>query len=204
MNGSIIYRCAQVLLAPGSERRIGKYARSIAEHLPSAGRLLDVGCGPFSRLWALGLHPVGLDLSAEYTASFRLKHEPVVNGSADNLPLLGKTFDGIWSFGLLHHLSDEAVHRVIGEAMRVRRPDGYIVIFDAVLPDSAWSRPLASIIRRIDRGHFMRRQEDIENILRSHGDWSCQRVDYAMTGLEGMFCTYPASMLGQRMPDILK
>lgn len=198
------YRLSQAILAPGAEKAIGEYVSRAVKVLPPNGKILDVGCGPFSRLWPLGIHPVGLDLSAVYTKSFHSRGQPVITGSADQLPFQKSSFDGVWSFGLLHHMPDSAVHNVINEMIRVCKDSGYIVIFDAVKPISPWREPLASVIRKIDRGHYMRKQQNIENILGSHGSWECRRVKYALTGLEGLFCMYPKEKLGDFADEIVK
>lgn len=204
MKTSFVYRSAQAILAPGAEKAIGEYIRRAVKILPPDGKFLDVGCGPFSRLWPVGLHPIGLDLSAEYTRSYHGRNEPVITGSADELPFRDRSFDGIWSFGLLHHLPDDAVHKTIDEMVRVCRDNGYIIIFDAVKPVSAWRQPLASVIRRIDRGHYVRDERHIEEILRSHGRWTCRRVKYSLTGLEGLFCVYPGEKLDAYADGIVK
>ncbi|MBU0605763.1 MAG: class I SAM-dependent methyltransferase [Candidatus Omnitrophica bacterium] len=190
----LLYRLSQALLTPEAQKTIIKKISDILKDVPSARRLLDVGCGPSSFLWSLGLHPVGLDISEAYLQEYKNRKETAVTALADNLPFANGSFDGVWSFGLFHHLPDEAAHRCIGEMLRVCCPGGYIVIFDGVLPEKAWLRPMAWAIRRLDRGQFMRRQTNFERLLPIRNDWTCERVTYSYNGLEGLFCIYRAKL----------
>ena len=185
-----IYRLAQLLLAPGAEKTFIQKIKQLLTQLPPAHRILDVGCGPSSWLWRVGLHPVGLDLSLVYTLTFSQKAGPAVTGSAAALPFFDNSFDSVWSIGLLHHLPDDVACQAVSEMVRICRPGGYIVIFDAVLPEPAWQRPVAQIIRKLDRGRFMRTQLNLESILLEHEGWICERFSYSLTGLEGLLCRY--------------
>jgi SAM-dependent methyltransferase len=91
---------------------------------------------------------------------------------------------------LLHHLSDGEARGAVGEMIRICRPCGYIVIFDAVLPEPAWQRPVAKILRRLDRGRFMRTQADLESFLVRREAWTCERISYSFIGLEGLLCRF--------------
>jgi len=185
-----IYRLAQLFLAPGADETFTKKIKQLLTQLPPAHRILDIGCGPSSWLWRVGLHPVGLDLSFVYTLTFSQKAGPAVTGSAAALPFFDNSFDSVWSIGLLHHLPDDVARQAVKEMIRICRPGGYVVIFDAVLPEPAWQRPAAWMIRRLDRGQFMRTQFVLESILLEHEGWICERFIYSLTGLEGLLCRY--------------
>jgi SAM-dependent methyltransferase len=187
---SWVYRLSQFLLAPGAEKAITESIRQLLTQLPPAQRILDIGCGPSSYLWRVGLHPVGLDISSNYTATFTLHGEPAVTGSAASLPFHDGSFNGVWSIGLLHHLSDGEARGAVGEMIRICRPGGYIVIFDAVSPEPAWRRPVAQIVRRLDRGRFMRTQSALETFLLKREGWTCERISYSLAGLEGLLCRF--------------
>lgn len=185
------YRLAQCVLAPGAGRRIGEWiAARLASH-PAPGPVLDVGCGPASWLWRAGLRPVGVDLSPGRAAAFGRGHgSAAVAASAIALPFPDGCFASVWSFGLLHHLSDDHARAAVSEMLRVTRPGGHGIVFDAVLPGAAWRRPLAWALRRLDRGRWVRTQEGLESLLGEPRGWERRQLTYALTGLEGLLCTY--------------
>jgi len=189
---SLIYRLSQSLLAPGSQRTLSRKVKSLVGELPLARHILDVGCGPRSYLWQAGLHPVGVDILPEHVEAFKNHGEKGIVGSAEALPLPDNSFEGVWSFGLLHHLPPDAARRSVNEMIRVCCRGGYIVILDGVLPESIWRRPLAWATRKLDRGRYIRYQHDLESLLLSCHKWSSERFVYSFTGLEGLLCVcYP-------------
>lgn len=185
-----VYNICTYLLAPGYEKDLDDKIRLIISELPTANRLLDVGCGPSSWLWHENLHPVGLDISLSYTSAFLSHGEAAVNASAECLPFSDGTFDGVWSIGLFHHLPNQIAKRAIAECVRVTTPGGYCIIFDNVFPEPVWSRPLAWLIRKMDRGRYIRRQMDLESLLCNREQWQCERFSYSLYGLEGLFCIF--------------
>lgn len=184
-----VYRASQFVLAPGAQKFLTMKMRRLLTQLPVTKRILDVGCGPSSWLWRSDLHPVGLDLSFSYTKVFGQFGEPAVTGSAVALPFHEQSFDGVWSFGLLHHLPDDMARQTTREMARVCRPNGYIVIIDAVLPDPAWRRPIAYALRRADRGGFVRREQDFKTILPPQA-FNTERFTYTYNGLEVLICWF--------------
>ena len=106
------------------------------------GRWLDVGCGPRSQI--AGTLPgtvVGIDCAADML--LETQHDGVVGvcASATALPFAGESFDGVVSFGLLHHLSDADADKALAEMRRVVRPAGTILLLDNVSPTSNARRP---------------------------------------------------------------
>ncbi len=180
-----IYRLSQLLLSLGGDK-VTPRIKQLLKQLPPAQRILDIGCGPSSFLWQADLHPIGLDLSHAYILTFHRHGGPAVNGSAVALPFPDRSFDGVWSIGLLHHLSDGEAHRAVCEMIRICRPGGYLVIFDAVLPDLCWRRPAAYLIRRVDRGRFVRREEDFKALLPFGKNFIMERITYSLSRLEAM------------------
>ncbi len=114
-------------------------------------------------------------------------------GSANMLPFPSASFGEVWSIGMFHHLPDHVAQGALSEMMRVCRPDGHVVIFDAVLPVRAWQRPLAYILRRADRGRFVRPQAVFEALLPQRSRWSVERVPYSHTGMEIVICRFAKS-----------
>ena len=182
-----IYRLSQVVLAPGAQKAIVSQLNQLVAQFPPAKRLLDVGCGPTSWLWRVGLHPVGIDLSPSYSIDFKRKGGAAVTGSAALLPFADNTLDSVWCMFMLHHLPNAIAQRAVSEIIRVCRPNGYAVIFDGVLPKSAVKRPIAWSIRRLDRGGHFREEIRMRQLL-NQKEWNCRRFTYSATGLEGLVC----------------
>ena len=191
-----IYTLAQSVLAPGAEKRIAQKLTALAERVPNSARLLDLGCGPCSWLWKLGWQPVGLDLSHQYSRVFIEKGRSAVTGSCCALPFADNSFDGVWTIGVLHHLSDQEVRKTVSEMLRVCRSDGYVVVMDAVMPPSAWKKPLPYVIRKLDRGIHMRTQEQLESLLPASIPKSIKRYTYSLTGLEMLECVWRSASRG--------
>jgi hypothetical protein len=64
------------------------------------------------------------------------------------------------------------------------------VIIEGVLPHSIRRRPLAHMIRRLDRGEFMRSQQEIELLLHNRASWWVDRFSYSPMRLERLACLY--------------
>jgi len=183
LDNPAIYGLAQMLLAPGGERTLRKLIPDLLEDRMQQD-WLDVGCGPKSLLPPLQGKRFGVDVSHRYL----LANETITNCSAaadaSSLPFGNGSFSGALTIGLLHHLPDEIAKKVLFEMIRVCGTNGKIIVIDAVLPRFAWRRPLAEIIRRADRGNYMRRQAEIEAILPNHINWKVERTTYTWNGLE--------------------
>ena len=182
------YRASQAILAPGADRMLTAALRERKQQLPEPDLLLDVGCGPASWLWKIGWQPLGLDLSHKYTKAFRQYGQNAVTASACELPLADGVFASVWCIGLLHHLPDDLARQAVREMLRVCRPGGYVIVHDAVLPENLWFRPIAALIRRLDRGRNMRNQEQLATLLPSDKNWHIRRYTYTMNGLEMLEC----------------
>lgn len=180
------WSAGQRVLGPGAEARIAEEiaARGLIER--AGRRVLDVGCGPESRLAGFGLGAVGVDRSERALYRARPGCRSLVRADAAALPFASASFDSVWCFGLLHHLEDAAAARTLSEMRRVARPRGLLVVFDGVLPRSFWRRPLASLIRFLDRGRHMRSETELRALLAPAIRQPMTRFEYAMTGLEGL------------------
>ncbi len=185
-----LYNLIQDILGYGSEKLILKKLKEIFRFVSPDENILDVGCGPSSRLWKLGYKPFGLDISKSYVSEFNKTCDKAKLGSADTLPFKKQEFKIVWSFGLLHHLEDNVARKSILEMIRVCKKNGEVLIFDAVLPVSFWFYPFASIIRKFDRGCYMRTEADFDSILPQKSKWEKERYIYAKTGLELLILTY--------------
>ncbi len=123
------------------------------------GRLLDVGCGTGALLasvagGAADAEPCGVDLSGEMLAIARAKTPRgvrLVQGSADRLPFADASFDVVVSTSVFHYF--RRPQDALGEASRVLRPGGTLVITDWC-DDFLACRVCDLILRLFDRAHF--------------------------------------------------
>lgn len=185
--GRRLDRLVQAALAPGAvsylSARLGEIAGAIN------GPVLDVGCGYASPLQAAGIAAIGLDIDAPRAAAYG-RRAPAVVADATALPFADASFAAAFSFGLLHHLADVEARRAIVDMRRVTRVAGLIVIFDGVRPGKT-SRPLAAAIRALDPGGHMRAEAEFLALFDGIPRWRHERVTYAATGLEGLWCIRP-------------
>ena len=108
--------------------------RSVAAHLPRAGKLLDVGCGPgtFIGNYLPEVEALGVDLSpsqiayanAHYaTPRHRFSAEPV-----ESLLAAGQRFDTITMIELVEHLAPADVARLFAQTRELLAPDGTLIV----------------------------------------------------------------------------
>lgn len=184
-------RLAEQCLAPGAEAALAARLIGWLGAVGGGGWILDVGCGPSSRVATAGCpRVIATDLSLPRAAAVQRNAAAAIVATAAKLPFADAQFDAVWCGGVLHHLADPMARAVVHEIMRVTRPSGHCVIFDSVLPEPAWRRPLAWAVRRLDRGRFVRTQAAFETLLSERYAWRCERFTYARNGLEGVWCSY--------------
>ncbi|MET0233786.1 MAG: class I SAM-dependent methyltransferase [Kibdelosporangium sp.] len=108
--------------------------------------VLDVGCGTGNLLRSTGKqHPrtelSGLDPDPQALARARRKARRagvtirLDRGFAQELPYPDDTFDRVFSSLMLHHLDSSAKDELLAEVRRVLRPDGLLVLADAVFDE---------------------------------------------------------------------
>jgi len=180
-----VYKLQESILAPGAGKNIVNIISLVLDQLPKAQRVLDIGCGPSSWLWKLGTYPVGLDISQIYARKYYQKDGDVVVASAAYVPFPDNYFEGVFSLGLLHHVSFAIASEIISECIRVCRTGGYITIFDNLLPEFK-HRPFPFLLRKMDRGKFVRDERHLNALFPSVYRWTKQRKTYTPTGLEMM------------------
>ena len=193
-----VYRLSQSLLAPGGEKELHSQIGQMVSFFSSGLRHLDVGCGPSSLFWKHGLDPVGIDLSYPYLLHFVKRGKQAVNGSCISLPFQTNTFDCVWSIGLLHHLPEYFARLAVNEMIRVTANMGHVVIVDNVLPQRRFHRPIAWLLRKLDRGRYVRDQNQLEKLLPDRPAWRCERFSYSLYNLECLRCMYQKTTLPPR------
>ena len=184
----IVYQIVQIVLAPGMHGIVKRQLTKMTAEIPHKALVLDVACGPSSRLWRIGMRPIGLDLSHTYALKFRESGGVSVTASARELPFRSDTFDAVLCFGLLHHLPEDVARTAVSEIVRVTRPGGHVIVFDPVLPKVSWRRPVAWTLCKLDRGRFIRRQPEYQSRILSPDPWKVERMMHSYLGTEGVFC----------------
>lgn len=145
-------------------------------------RVLDVGCGTGNLLRSTGkrcpnLNLVGLDPDPKALARAARKVRragltaQLDRGFAQELPYPDDSFDRVFSSLMLHHLDSASKDALLAEVRRVLRPDGLLVLADAVLDDHGHGH----------RTGLRRRQAGTRGRMREHmrdnvGDAVSQRI----------------------------
>jgi SAM-dependent methyltransferase len=140
--------------APQAAQKFAPVERRLAR--TNIRRVLDVGCGPGTNARRFtGADYLGIDINEDYLAIARRKH----NGrfiQADletaDLSALGR-FDTVLVNSFLHHLSDEAVGRILEQIRSLLEPAGTVHFLELVMPER---RSLAMLMAKLDRGRYAR------------------------------------------------
>ncbi|MEV4319752.1 class I SAM-dependent methyltransferase [Actinocrispum sp. NPDC049592] len=111
-------------------------------------KVLDVGCGTGNLLRLTGkLHP-GVELSGLdpdpkmlVRARRKVRGARLDRGFAQELPYADGSFDRVFSSLMLHHLDSASKDELLAEVRRVLRPDGLLVLADAVFDKHNHGRP---------------------------------------------------------------
>jgi dolichol-phosphate mannosyltransferase len=94
-------------------------------HAGCGGGEVDQGLHDEWRVTALDISPDALALyRANNPAVFRVRHGDILS-----LPYETGTFDGYYSLGVVEHFTEPQLERLLGEAHRVLRPGGRLLLF---------------------------------------------------------------------------
>ncbi len=117
---------------------------------------LDIACGPGLVGRAIaerGANSIGIDLTEAMLREASLDARaagaslPLVRGAAERLPFGDRQFDLVISRNAFHHFPDPAL--VMGEAARVLRAGGRIIIEDMQAPEPLVDRDAFEVIERL-------------------------------------------------------
>ena len=135
-------------------------------------RVLDLGCGTgelapvFLRA---GYDYVGIDLEPERIAYGRRAYPQgrfeVMDAGALAWP--AATFDHILVTGVLHHLSDEEVDRILAEMRRVLRPTGRALVMEDTAVGFKLNL-LGALVHLADEGSFIRKPAQYHTLFARH------------------------------------
>lgn len=139
----------------------------------SRQRILDIGCGTASIVNQLpDVDYVGIDHNPEYIEVARKKFEN--RGTfhcVDINDLNPKTyglFDTVLLVGVLHHLDDMEVQKILGALPSVLRTTSRVITFDVAL--CRGQNIFARILARLDRGRHVRFTDRYQALLESSFD----------------------------------
>jgi SAM-dependent methyltransferase len=162
----VVFDTYQSLIgAPECHRR---FIQEMVRPLPGE-RILDVGCGVGASLRYLpnGIEYVGVDISEAYIAKAKANFSQRGTFICADIAKLNaatlRMFDRAFSFGVLHHLSDEVVVRAIELVRRVVKPGGAFISIDPCLIPG--QRALARLIIDHDRGGYVRDPAGYKRLL---------------------------------------
>lgn len=153
-------------------------------------RTLDLGCGPgaFSDLFEKDDY-VGVDLNPRYIDYARHHRKGTfVVGDATRIELPDRRFDQVLIFGLLHHLSDDAVRSVLKEARRVLVPGGRVLAIEDI-PAISKLNLVGHLIHNVENGEHIRPTEEYRKLYSECG--RIEREEVLQSGI----CDYYAAVL---------
>lgn len=161
----LVYRLWQ---APFAGRKFEPVLRH--NDLRTAGRVLDVGCGPGINAGHFrDADYVGADLNPDYIRSARRRYdrEFVVADAAELSEREDLRADFILVNSFLHHVDDAAARRILAGLRELLIPGGHVHLLELVLPES---RSIARFLARADRGDHARPLEAWRRLFGEHFD----------------------------------
>lgn len=146
---------------------------SFAESVERTARVLDVGCGTgrvAAHLSALGLRPIGVDLSPGMLAQGRALHPdvPVVVGALSRLPFATASVSGALAWYSLIHTAPADLSAAVAEVARVLAVGApFLVAFQAGAGERVErTEAFGLAVRRINYRHDV---EVVVEVLAAHG-----------------------------------
>ena len=165
LRSAAIYSKLQNILGAERARQI-----IVANHIhPTArSRVLDVGCGPCDFLPHLGdVIYTGVDHSEAYIEAARSRFGAsgtFVCGDITDLALAHQQFDIVMAIGVLHHLDDPSVSKLMGHISQVLGPGGRFITFDGVRESG--QHPIGRLLKELDRGRYIRTADDYLDLVK--------------------------------------
>jgi ubiquinone/menaquinone biosynthesis C-methylase UbiE len=109
-----------------------------------------------------------LDIDPVKLKGFHSKfpQERALLADALQLPMKSRSVDVALCIAVIHHIPDAYVDQLFGEAMRILKPRGRVVVLDPIWDPT---RLRGRLIWSYDRGSYPRTAESIQSKLAAHG-----------------------------------
>src|SRR6185503_591902 len=130
---------------------------------------LDLGCGPgaFADLFE-GDDYVGADLNARYIEhARRTRKGQFLHADARHLDVPDGRFQQVLIFGLLHHLPDDDVRAVLGEACRVLAQGGRALVIEDI-PAISKLNLVGHLVHHAENGEHIRPPEEYRRLYNEY------------------------------------
>ena len=134
-------------------------------------KVLDVGCGPAEILDILPkIQYYGFDINPVYINSAKKKYENrgkffCKKFTIKDTKYLPK-FDHILLLGVLHHLSDKEINKLIPNIKKVLKKKGNIITLDNIFINN--QNFIAKFLIQMDKGENVRSKKGYLSILKNH------------------------------------
>ncbi|MEI8023625.1 MAG: class I SAM-dependent methyltransferase [Actinomycetota bacterium] len=146
------------------------YTTLVNEYIqPTPGcSVLDVGCGPAAILDLLqDVKYIGLDHNPNYIATATRKYGSKGTFICDGVDQLNdyglKTFDRIIILGVMHHLDDSQLIKLMTSLKNRLNHGGVLITFDVAFEDR--QNLVAKLLAKNDRGKFVRTKEQYRKFI---------------------------------------
>lgn len=164
--------------------------KAIARELDVGKGVLDIGCGTgqFCGLFPREVY-VGVDASSAYLAYARKRHPGYRFAVGDAAHLrIQKKFSQALIVGVLHHLPDAQVQKILEAASRALLKDGRLLIFEDIHRERF--NPVGKLVKKFDVGKHIRTHREYGNLYQQYFEvvtnyiLSCGIADYSVYVLE--------------------
>ena len=156
----------RIQTAAGQRKSLERIAKQVAA-MP-VETVIDVGggTGATRELWPRSCRYICLDIEMPKLRGFHSKAPGGfgVMGDATRMPIASDVADVVVCMAVVHHLTDDMFEKVIGEALRVLKPGGSLVLLDPVLNRNRW---LGLVLWKLDRGSNPRTAEELRKKVES-------------------------------------
>ena len=134
-------------------------------------KVLDIGCGPAEILDTLPeIKYYGFDINPIYINSAKKKYKnkgkffckKFTNKNTKYLP----KFDHVLLLGVLHHLSDQEINKLMPNIKKVLKRKGNIITLDNIFINK--QNLIAKFLIQMDKGENVRSKKGYLNILKNH------------------------------------